>query len=681
MANLNLNATYNQEETTTDNGDISKYVLDIFDSFKTSRTPYEIKWRECQLNYLGQYQEETKWRKNEGKGRRSRIFVKLTTLKCNTAHSRIVDAFLSGRKNLPFDCEAVSPESYGINPDLAAKQVLAFKKQLEEHFKLINLPDRLNSGILEQAVLGTAVLKGPIIEEREKVAVAQRTVAGIPINQLDNTLNPYQMGKQSELLPVIDHIPLWEYYVDANAKSCKDSIGEIHFQRILPSSFMRLAMAGGGYDRAKVREAKRRAAAADPNDKTCEMMGDNWTGEQGTKDKKISVLEYWGLIPVGMLRAAGVNDVPEELEDDDSMEALAVLAADGILIKCCLNPLGFRPFYVSPYKKIPHQIYGEGVAGLMRDSQKMINSATRMMIDNKALSGNGILGVIYNKIDWKKTGSLEIYPGKTIYFKDGTNVQEAMKPITFPDITNGLRELIELFERFSDEETGIPKYTSGDSGSFLNKTASGISMLMTAANVNLKSVMHNIDDFWIEPIVEGFYQWFMEMGEDHSNKIPLKIKATGADSLMAKEMKLENLLKAKQVTNGQPAALFIDDAKFWKEVFNILEIPEVMRSDEQIQQIIEVAAKQAGQGKDMRELIRIDNIFGLLSGKEQSQLLAELGIKPDPARAGISPTVAPGATSTAEAASSSEMGQIPGANAPPQTQNPITPTVQTGGMA
>jgi hypothetical protein len=300
----------------------------------------------------------------------------------------------------------------------------------------------------------------------------------------------------------------------------------------------------------------------------------------------------------------------------------------------------------------------------MRDSQKMINSATRMLIDNKALSGNGVIGMIWNKIDWKKTGTAEIYPGKTIYFKDGTNIQEAMGQITFTDVTSGLRELIELFERFSDEETGIPKYTSGDSGSFLNKTATGISMLMTAANVNLKSVMQNIDDFWIEPIVEGFYRWFMEMGEDHSNKIPLKIKATGADSLMAKEMKLENLLKAKQITNGQPAALFIDDAKFWKEVFNILEIPEVMRSDEQIQQIIEVAGQQASQGKDMRELIRIDQIFALLSGMEQAQLLEEMGIKPDPARSGITPSVAPGAASTAEAASSSEALPLPGSNTP-----------------
>ncbi len=675
MADLNLNATYSPDADKLDNGGITKHVLDIFEAFKTSRAPYEEKWRECQLNYLGQYQENTRWRKNEATGRRSKIFVKLTTLKCNTAHSRIVDSFLSGRKNLPFDVEAVAPEKYGIDPESAAKMINDFKKQLEQHFKLINLPDKLNGGVLELGVLGTAVLKGPIIEEREKTVVTKRTVAGIPVNQLDQSINPWQMDKQTEPVPVIDHIPLWEYYVDANAKSTTDSIGEIHFQRMLPAQFMKLSRAGG-YDRKSVKEARDRATNYNQNDKRRDMMGDNWMGEHGEKDKKVPVLEYWGLIPSGMLRSFGVTDVPEDLDDEDSVEALAVLAADGILIKCCLNPLGFRPFYVCPYKKIPHQIYGEGVAGLMRDSQKMINSATRMLIDNKAISGNGIIGMVWNKIDWKRTVSAEIYPGKTIYFKEGTNIAEALGQITFSDITNGLRELIELFERFSDEETGIPKYTTGDSGSFLNKTASGMSMLMTASNVNLKSVMQNIDDFWIEKIVEGFYQWFMEMGEDHSNKIPLKVKATGADSLMAKEMKLENLLKAKQVTNGQPAAMFIDDAKFWKEVFNILEIPEVMRSDEQIDQIIQEAAKQAGQGKDLRELIRIDAIFALLSGKEQSQLLLEMGITPDPERAGITPTVAPGAVSTAEAPSSSEGMPQPGAV---QADNPGS--IQLGAAA
>ena len=667
MADLNLNATYKPDGSLNDNGEIAKHVLDIFEAFKTSRYPYEEKWRECQLNYLGQYQENTKWRKHEGNGRRSRIFVKLTTLKCNTAHSRIVDSFLSGRKNLPFDAEAVSAEEAGINPDAAAKMVRAFKQQLENHFKLINLPDKINSGVLELAILGTSVLKGPIIEARSKTVVSRRTVAGIPVNELDQGMNPWQMDTQTEPVPVVDHIPLWEYYVDANAKSTADSIGEIHFQRMLPAQFMKLAQ-GGGYNRTAVKTAKLRASSVDPNDKRRDMMGDNWTGEQGVKDKKIPVLEYWGLVPAGMLRGYGLTDIPAGLDDDDSLESLVVLAADGIVIKCCLNPLGFRPFYVCPYKKIPHQIYGEGVAGLMRDSQKMINSATRMLIDNKALSGNGIIGMVWNKIDWKRTGTAEIYPGKTFYFKDGTNVNEALGQISFNDITNGLRELIELFERFSDEETGIPKYTTGDSGSFLNKTASGMSMLMTASNVNLKSVMQSIDDFWIEKLVEGFYQWFMEMGGDHSNKIPLKIKATGADSLMAKEMKLENLLKAKQVTNGQPAALFIDDAKFWKEVFNILEIPDVMRPDDQIQMIIEEAGKQANQGKDLRELIRIDAIFAMLSGKEQAQILLEMGIEPDPERSGITPQIAPGAASTAEAAPSSvDAGAMPGAIQP---QNP-----------
>lgn len=663
MANLDLNAKY-QPGSNNDNGDLSQYVLDIFEAFKTSRAPYEEKWRECQLNYLGQYQEQTRWRKIEGKGRRSRIFVKLTTLKCNTAHSRIVDSFLSGRKNLPFDVEALNAGDYGIDPDQASKMALEFKRKLERHFKTINLPDKLNGGVLELSILGTSVLKGPIIEEHSKTIVMKRTVAGIPVNELDQSVNPWQMDSVVEAVPTIDHIPLWEYYVDANAKSNSESIGEIHFQRLLPAQFMKLAK-GGGYNRTNIRIAKQRATSADHNDKRRDMMGDNWMGEQGLKDKKVPVLEYWGLVPVSMLKSCGVQDIPVDLEDDDAMESLVVLAADGLVIKCCLNPLGFRPFYVCPYKKIPHQIYGEGVAGLMRDSQKMINSATRMLIDNKALSGNGIIGMVWNKIDWKRTGTADIYPGKTIYFKDGTNINEALGQISFPDITNGLRELIELFERFSDEETGIPKYTTGDSGSFLNKTASGMSMLMTASNVNLKSVMQNIDDFWIEKIVEGFYQWFMEMDEDHSSKIPLKIKATGSDSLMAKEIKLENLLKAKQVTNGQPAALFIDDAKFWKEVFNILEIPEVMRSDEQINSIMEEAAKQAGQGKDLRELIRIDAIFAMLSGKEQAQILLEMGIEPDPERTGITPTIAPGAASTAEAPSSSEgQMQSPGATMP-----------------
>jgi len=631
----------------SNNGALSGYVLDIFKDFKTSRLPFEETWRECTFNFLGKYQQETTWKKKEGEGRRSRIFIKLTTLKVNTAHSRIIDASMSGRKNIPFDCEPVKADEYGINPDDAIKMAKQFKRKLQDHFKAIELPERMNLAVHEMCMLGTAVMKGPIIDARKVPQVQQRSVAGIPLRELDAGANPYSISYKTEFTPIIDHIPLWEYYVDANAKSNRESIGEIHFQRLLPSQFKRLALAGG-YNSARVKETARRVSVNDHDDHRWEMMADNYMGDKGKKDEKVPVLEYWGLVPVSMLREAGV-EIPDDpdITNEDSIESLVVLAADGIVIKATVNPLGFRPFYVAPYKKVPHQIYGVGVAELMRDSQKMINSAARLYVDNKALSGNGILGINIDRIDLKRTGTIELYTGKTIYVKGNFAPRDALDLLTLPDITNGIREMIELFERFADEETGIPKYTSGDQGSFLNKTATGISMLMTASNVNLKSVMQNIDDYFIEPIVEGFYQWFMEMDPDQSYKLPLKMKATGTDSLIAKELQIENLMKFMQLTAAPQDAVFTDRPKLIQLIAELLETESILLPEEKIKEIVETAAGMANQPKDIREMVRLDALFQFMFGSEQAQVLSELGVQPDPQRMGMTPQIAAGSTGVA----------------------------------
>jgi hypothetical protein len=242
-----------------------------------------------------------------------------------------------------------------------------------------------------------------------------------------------------------------------------------------------------------------------------------------------------------------------------------------------------------------------------------------------------MVGVNKDRIDVKRTGDLSIYPGKVWYVKGNATPKEAIDSITFPDVSSGLREMIELFERFSDEETGIPKYTSGQQDTFLNKTAAGMSMLMTQANINLKSVIKNIDNYWTEPIVEAFYEWFLSFAEKSwGMMIPLRIKATGSDSLIAKELKMENLMKFMQVTSAPQDAIFLDRIALMKEIARILEVENVMRNDQEIQRLMDLMQEQANQPKDLREIVAVDRIYPMLTRKEQMQILEQLGITPDP---------------------------------------------------
>lgn len=964
--------------------ELAGYVKKIFESFKSARLPYEEIWIECWHNFLGQYQPNLNWkRKTEGRKYRSKIFIKMTGLKCHTAHSKIVDVLFSGRNVMPFDIEALESESLGIPDNIIKAASDGLKKRLKEHFKKIWIKKTMDVAILEMAIFGTGILKGPIIRQWKTPQVRVRQIGGMPVNEIDSQIDPYEISYANEIVPDMDRVSIWNCYYDMNASSTEDSIGIIQFDRLLPAQFRQLAYEGG-YDAEAVFEAARRAKTDDENDKKWIQLGDNYMGTQGEKDERVSVLEYWGLVPVKMLADAGCR-IPLDVDEEDSVEALIVLAADGIVIKACVNPLGNRPFYVCPYKEKPGQIPGTGVAEMMRDSQKMINSSARMYVDNKALSGNGMVGINLDRVNTKRTKDLDVYSGKTWYIKGNFSPKEAVDSVTFPDITNGLREMMEMFVRFSDEETGIPKYTQGQSDGFLNKmldintpvpmldgkykkledivdgdriigsdgnpttvikahpidypkrayeikfrsgdvilaggehlwtvqtakmstlgifktidtdtlfdwfdkyktrifipriqrpkfcsvkdlpldpyilglwlgnghsyscritirdedvevvdyikrwaremggdvcidknqnsgqattycvvskeckrgengqflsdnslhsilkrlglikryendecnkyipdayflasyedrltllrglmdtdgchhsgnltiftqkegkllddtikliaglggfptlhetypgdlakegiryfnihfsiidnpfrfskrgkewaapryenkhqsivsireidicpmrcltvdaedglyavgnrftlthnTATGMSMLMTQANINLKTVIENIDDYWIEPIVEAFGNWFIWF--EGMNRFPFKFKATGADSLVAKEIKMENYMKFMQITSNPQDAIFMDRVKLMKNIARILETDEIMRSDKEIEGIMAEMTRQATGQKDWREIVDIDRLYPLLVRSEQVQILAMLGIKPD----------------------------------------------------
>lgn len=567
-------------------GALSSYVQAIFESFKVARLPFEETWEECWYNFIGQYQESKVWkRKTEGQQHRSRIFIKLTGLKCHTAHSKIVDALFAGRIIMPFEVEAINVEELGIPEQVASSLATRMKEKIEAHFKKIKIKKKIDLAILEMSIFGTSILKGPIISTKRVAKVRTKQVAGIPLHQIDTDVSPYEVYHVDEMLPDIDRISIWEYYADPNARSQQDSIGEIQFQRLSPSQF-RLLARQGGYNTKAVFEAARRATTDDPNDKTRIQLADKYTGVSHEKDNRVSVLEYWGLVPVAMLKAAGV-ECPEDVDDEDSIEALVVLAADGIVIKACINPLGRRPFFVCPFKSIPGQIYGVGPAESMRDSQKMINSAARLYIDNKALSGNGMVGINLDRVNTKRTQNLDVYTGKTWYIKGNFAPREAIDTITFPDITFGLQELISTFERFADEETGIPKYSSGAQADWLNKTATGMSMLITQMNINLKTVIENIDDHFIEPIVEAFGEWFRQFSDDDLLSLPLKYKATGTDSLMAKEIKLENYMRFMQLTSSPQDAIFVDRAKQIRMLSKMMDTEDVVRSEAEIMSLLQ----------------------------------------------------------------------------------------------
>lgn len=104
----------------------------------------------------------------------------------------------------------------------------------------------------------------------------------------------------------------------------------------------------------------------------------------------------------------------------------------------------------------------------------------------------------------------------------------------------------------------MPSYTHGQQTSSMNKTATGMSMLMGAANVALKSTIKNIDDFLLEPLITALFHWNMEYGTNQKSKGDLKIFARGSAALVQKEVQSQRLLQFLSLVSNELDNSMID---------------------------------------------------------------------------------------------------------------------------
>ena len=66
--------------------------------------------------------------------------------------------------------------------------------------------------------------------------------------------------------------------------------------------------------------------------------------------------------------------------------------------------------------------------------------------------------------------------------------------------------MFDKFRQLADEATGIPSYSHGATGvQSTTRTASGMSMLMGAAALSIKTVIKNIDDYLLKPLGESYF--------------------------------------------------------------------------------------------------------------------------------------------------------------------------------
>ncbi len=162
---------------------------------------------------------------------------------------------------------------------------------------------------------------------------------------------------------------------------------------------------------------------------------------------------------------------------------------------------------------LPHQHYGLSVADAVMDLQKIQTALLRGALDNQYLANNGRYGVNTRTVNLDDM--LDSRPGGIVRV-DGSPGAEFF-PLTHP--TNGqiAIPMMEYVDKLAQKRTGVNEQTQGLDPNSLNKTATGATMLMTAAQQRIKLIART----FAETGVKTLFQLVHALTLKHSRQMEL----------------------------------------------------------------------------------------------------------------------------------------------------------------
>jgi len=441
----------------------------------------------------------------------------------------------------------MTPTSVTFSPAMVAAKKM--QKKIQDQLEESNASKHLRNTAFEMALFGTGVMKGPFAVDKE-------------YPQWDDEGNYDPIIKT---VPQVSHVSVWNFYPDPDANNMDEA------QYVIERHKM---------SRSQLRQLKRRPYFRNNVIDDAIALGENYNKESWEDDlsdyapeygiERYEVLEYWGTVDVSMLEEQAV-DIPPELSEVDELQA-NVWICNGKLLRMVINPFkpARIPYHAAPYELNPYSFFGVGIAENMNDTQTLMNGFMRMAVDNAVLSGNLLIEI--DETNLVPGQDLSLYPGK-VFRRQGGAPGQAIFGTKFPNVSGENLQLFDKARVLADESTGFPSFAHGQTGvTGVGRTASGISMLMGAAQGSIKSVVKNIDDYLLRPLGEGLFRFNMQFDFDPDIKGDLEVKARGTESLMANEVRSQRLTQFMQIAAQPSLAPFTKFPYIIREIAKSLEL-------------------------------------------------------------------------------------------------------------
>ena len=494
------------------------FVVSHTDRWRDSRDEnYLEDWKEYERIFRGVWADEDKTRESE----RSRLISPATQQAVETRHAEIMEAIFGNGEFFDIKDDV---RDYNNNP----MDVEAIKVQLKEDLEKHKIRKSIDQIELMAEIYGTGI--GEIIVKQEKEFVP----ATMPMPGMAQAA--YGVQEKEYFCVKVNPVNPKNFLIDPNATSIDDAMG------CAIEKFVSIHKVVEGMEKGIYRKVDIGPAGNDDDlEVTQEVVQ--------YQDDKVKLLTYYGLVPreyLEQLENEGeevIDLFPEDSTADsysDLVEAIVVIANDGLLLKAEKNPymMQDRPVLAYQDDTVPNRFWGRGTVEKAYNMQKAIDAQLRSHLDSLALTTAPMIAMDATRLP--RGSRFEVKPGKAILTNG--NPAEILFPFKFGQTSPENFATSKEFERMLLMATGTLDSQGVVSQASRDASGAGMSMAMAGIIKKYKRTLTNFQEDFMVPLIKKAAFRYMQFDPERYPSVDMKFIPSATLGIMAREYEQQQLI-------------------------------------------------------------------------------------------------------------------------------------------
>jgi hypothetical protein len=440
--------------------------------------------------------------------------------------------------------QSAQPTTAGqlLQQQVDAAQARAQKEEdwIYDSWQEANYPQEMRKVLFDSARIGSGVLKGPLPVERKgqsfsvvngagKLVIESKIRPGLEWMDVWNLFPAPGCG---ENVHDGDHIFDRDFFTQRKLKSLKNLRDQFGAPLYIGENIDQVIEEGPG----KVNE---QAEAGQPKKQDHKTQFEVW--------------RFFGALTAQDMKdmgAAGAEDLP-----DDLLEVYAIVEmVNATVIRATINPLdsGKFPHKVLPWQRRAGYWAGIGVGERVDVPQKMLNGATRAMLNNAGKSAGSQI-VLDRRAIRPADGSWDLNTGDKVWELTGEplvqDVRQIFMTYSIPNLTPQMLTIVNYALKLAEECTNLPLVSQGQQGPDDPQTFGQAELQNNNANALLRSIAWGVDDCITEPLVEEFHEWYLlDPDVADEDKGDFQINARGSIAMVERAIQEQTYAQLLQLS-------------------------------------------------------------------------------------------------------------------------------------